>query len=112
MTYPVHETTDCAVGSFVSGDAGFAKELPRCPRGVLAEPSSNDIAIAQHGGSRGGYHLYYRTGGLFGLRQRGGAVEHQNGIDLRVADQRYQRIGIALPRRVADDVDRIAVAPC
>ena len=29
----------------------------------------------------------HRSGGLLGLRQCGGAVEHQNGIDLRVADQ-------------------------
>src|ERR1700736_2084155 len=35
-----------AVGGFVGGDASFGKELPRHPRGMLAEPGCDDVTTA------------------------------------------------------------------
>ena len=47
IAHPVHETGHRVVGSFVGGDAGVGKELPRRFRGMLAEPGGDHVAPAQ-----------------------------------------------------------------
>ena len=60
---------------------------------------------------RGGERVDHGAGGLANLRQRRRTIEHEDRIDVAVVEQRRKGIGIALPARVADDVDRIAAAP-
>jgi len=78
---------------------------------MLAKPGGNYVATADRFRSCSRDGFGYRTGGLRGLREGGWAVQHQYGVDFRVADQGRKRVGIALPRCVADDIDRVAVAP-
>jgi hypothetical protein len=78
---------------------------------MLAEPCRDYVTTAERRGSCCGNHIDHRAGGVVRLRQRSGTVQHQNRIDLRVTDQRCEGIAVALPRSVAHDVDRIAVAP-
>ena len=82
MVYPVQETADCTVRGFVSSNAGVGKELPRRPRGMLAEPCSDHVTPAESRGSCCGYRIDHGTGGVLGLRQRSRTVQHQNRIDL------------------------------
>jgi hypothetical protein len=78
---------------------------------MLAEPGGDYVAAAEHFRFCRCDGFGYRPGGLLGLRQSGWAVQHQYGVDFAIADQSRERVSIALPRCVADDVDGIAVAP-
>jgi len=86
MVDPVHETADRAIGRIIGGDTSFGEKLPRPPRRMLAEPRRDHIRTAEHRRFCGGDRINHRARSLFGLRQRSGAVEHENGIDLVIVD--------------------------
>ena len=79
---------------------------------MFAQPGGDHVTVAQYSGLSPTDDIDDRSGGLLGMCQRGRAVKHQNGVDLNVADQYGQSIGISGPRCIADDVDWIAAAPC
>ena len=111
MAHPLHEAGNRLVGRVVGRETGSGEELPRSPRRVLAEPRGNHVAAAQHRrveSVRGGDHRARR---LLGPGQCGRAVQHQHGVDPGVADQRGECVCVAPSRCVADDVDRVPMAP-
>ena len=77
----------------------------RLRRRCAAEPAR------QHGKAPLLAALDHGARGVRAVGDRRRTVEHQHRVAARIIEQRFQRRRIARARRVADDVDRVAVAP-
>ena len=97
------------LGQVVAGDAGVDEQLARLGHGRAAHPGADQRQRALARRLDGRQHGARDVGG--GHDGRGRVDEQQRAGVLRVLGQRVQRIHIALRRRVADDVDRVAARP-
>ena len=111
ITDEVKEAGDRRFGGVVGRNARRLEAPARRRRQVLAEPGGKDIAVVERRGRQLGERVDHRLGGGVRIGQRGRAIQYQQPVDAVVADERPDRRGIARTGRVADDVDRIAVAP-
>ena len=101
----LHEAAHRAFRRVIGGQAGLGKQLARLGHATAAKPAAQHV----HRGLAN--QRQQRLGDFLAGHDRGGRMNEQQGIGIRVAEQHLKGLEITLGWRIADDVDRIVVRP-
>ncbi len=100
-----HEGSDRACRRVVGRNAVLLKGCPRIARALVAEP------VGENGLVRRFRLLDDGVSGRKIVHDGGWAVHDENGIRPLVLEQRFHGMRVALGTGIADDVDRVRLAP-